>query len=906
METESFLSFSKSKSISYVPWLPLRSLGLILSTAFWIFSLIHSPEVNAVSTLKNSACILALCFGIEFLVKVTFCKSVSRLTTVHYLLGILQQISFISLYIIGSGIFFKSWPFIYFGYYIWTSLSLITRPEGFFRKFRIFYSIHHTFSFLITGTWLLVRPCCKLNNFLIRGVMLWLSSEIYLYICNLYRSLNPSLNMKRFRKFQLIAFIAERIQRLSAYIQAFVISSMQLSTFEWVVLGTGIANDILDICFQLKFVRVAIIEIFGSQKPKLAADDDTDIESAENEKGKSLSEDIAIKSPGPFNYCDPNILDILSHSDFNRKQEIGLSTQGLQDITSKRLRHFTNMEALYISKMPGMKAYEKGHFPRFLEANHFIGMYDISLYDVLGVHWIGGSVIFIHGNDQQVAETESEVDNMKAIYCFCATEITHGSNLKNIQTNAYYEEATDKFTLSTPNKGSSKFWITNATELADYAVVLSNIFIGGEKRAVGWFRVPLWESKEKTNRYPGVEVRDIIERVGCNGIGSGCISFNDVKISSKSLMQRFVSISEDRIFSSQLSMDESFLRSIQTFLLERIGVAAAALGSATATIYIALKYATVRHQFGPKKEPEIPLISYALHRHRLFPHVARIFIAKSLINYGGAMSESMFNPFVFDSKRKELHALSCMIKSFVTWDSFAASQESRECCGGHGYATVSQVGSRRNDLDLTLTFAGDNTLLCMEVVRYRIKQVLEWSWLKKLFGPRRPSLAELDSSSVRDPSSAMRTIIDVLTYREERLLWDLAKKLRGPSEQRFENFTRYGAQVKELSEAIYDRISIATWTKHYTSNSEFHAKIGLLDGVVRLKQHAGWLLSHSIITDKTHKSFQTLQTELYDYFAKNMGVVFEELKIPKEIIKECPLVHSDYAEKLFDASALVK
>jgi hypothetical protein len=130
-------------------------------------------------------------------------------------------------------------------------ILLATRPNLFFPMFNIFYSIHHCLAFFITGVWAL-QPNPIWEGYMVRAAMIWLTSDIYVYSNNIYRALDPSRGRtKFFRQLQVRAFCAERIHRCAAYLQALIICKGSTTPFGWVVFGTMISIDLLDITFQL-------------------------------------------------------------------------------------------------------------------------------------------------------------------------------------------------------------------------------------------------------------------------------------------------------------------------------------------------------------------------------------------------------------------------------------------------------------------------------------------------------------------------------------------------------------------------------------------------------------------------------------------------------------------------------
>lgn len=892
-------------------------ISFLSCTTFWVGA--ASQLDDFWSTIQNALVALSVCFLAERVVISSWPSLKKPYVTLHFGLGLVQNILYVTTFLADPNIFAKIWTSAYFGYYIWTWTMLVTKVQEFFTLFRIFYTVHHTVSFFITGSWILVGQFCKcpMNLYLIRGIVLWLSSDIWVYLLNFTRSIYPGMDVQTIRKQQLIVFIIERLQRLAAYIQALVLTQGEMNTLDWVVLGTGFFNDILDASFQARslsrsFHLTKQTKFEEQQQQKQPKYDDNDIES--NQGGVMLDKKQDTSSlgvaqttpcfPKPFLNAAPALNELLSLSEFDKTTQWELLPSAFQQLTQKRLELVAETGAFQMSQGPGMGpggTTKPGGFQKLLEAFHWVGAYDMSLFDVVGVHAIGGNVVFIHGSESQLTKHRTSIDQIKDVYCFAATELAHGSNLKQVQTLAEYDAVTNEFVLQTPNSTACKYWIGNSTFVADYAVVLANLVVNREERGIGWLRVPLWNSKEKKHRFPGVIIRDVGAKAGCNGIGNGCLTFDQVRLPREALLSQFCQVDKDGEFRSALSSSELFLRCIQTFVLERIGVATAAIGSAKTAVSIALRYASARHQFGPQGGKEVPLISYPMHCRRLMTRVVRLFVGKAAVDRVGRAAEETFHPHKFTSSRKVLHAQSCLVKAFGSWEAFEAAQEARECCGGHGFAAVSQIGMIRNDIDVTLTFAGDNSLLALEAVRSRLKDVKGWSTTKKLFGPMRPNvLRNISWSDNQSPLTLMQKCLKLLLYREESMLLDVAKKIQANRDRGFRGFTEQSFVMREIASAIYDRLCVETWLEQQMDQGHLYCEIGMLDAIQRVQKHTSWYLIKNVLIKSTHRTIEVMINNLCEILGSKHALVEAALCVPDELVEKWPLVHSDYCQRLCD------
>ena len=86
-------------------------------------------------------------------------------------------------------------------------------------------------------------------------------------------------------------------------------------------------------------------------------------------------------------------------------------------------------------------------------------------------------------------------------------------------------------------------------------------------------------------------------------------------------------------------------------------------------------------------------------------------------------THTLLQEAAFDSPRpdaKEVHVLSSGLKAAATWTRVEVLQACRECCGGMGFLAANRIWPMKNDMDVDVTFEGDNTVPMQQVrVSYR-------------------------------------------------------------------------------------------------------------------------------------------------------------------------------------------
>lgn len=235
------------------------SLLLLAATCGWITVLFCvEPSTKAWSILCQSAVTMLCCCTCHYLVSVVATPR-DPLVFSHFLCGMFVYLAYVGFYFVDHQLFLHCWRSLYFGFYVWDICMIVVYWDRLFAAFRHFYTIHHTVSFAITGTWMLSGG--EWLEYIILGLVIWLSSDLWVYALSAYRA-GPfrKLTHRELSAYRYKIFCVERLHRLLAYVLPLWMvfaSGSQPSMLCLLVLGTGLANDLLDATFQWQAIRKA-------------------------------------------------------------------------------------------------------------------------------------------------------------------------------------------------------------------------------------------------------------------------------------------------------------------------------------------------------------------------------------------------------------------------------------------------------------------------------------------------------------------------------------------------------------------------------------------------------------------------------------------------------------------------
>ena len=470
---------------------------------------------------------------------------------------------------------------------------------------------------------------------------------------------------------------------------------------------------------------------------------------------------------------------------------------------------------------------------------------DPSLQIKGGVQWglFAAAILHLGTPDQQDRLLPGAMD-VSVPGAFAMTEIGHGSDVASIATTATYDVERAEFTIHTPFAAAWKDYIGNAGEHGIAAVVFAQLITAPAgapvvNHGVHAFYVPIRETNPDGSAgafLAGIDGLDDGLKGGLNGIDNGRLSFTHVAVPRENLLARYGQVAEDGTYSSPIdSPGRRFFTMLGSLVQGRVSLDGAAVNASKMALAIAVTYGNERRQFA-SADPnrEMVLLDYAEHQRRLLPLIARTYAGqfahdRLLDLFHAVFSGDMDTP----EAREDLETMAAALKPTSTWGALTTIQTAREACGGAGFMAENRLTGLRADLDVYVTFEGDNTVL-LQLVGKRLLTDYAGEFKKIDVGAlarfaveraantllyrtpvARAYQAFTDQGSVRRSAGHLRGADaqrELLTDRVETMVAELAGGLRPATKMgRVEAAELFNIHQHELIEAAKAHADLIQW-----------------------------------------------------------------------------------------------
>jgi acyl-CoA oxidase len=536
-----------------------------------------------------------------------------------------------------------------------------------------------------------------------------------------------------------------------------------------------------------------------------------------------------------------------------------------------------------------------GDMGDFIATFESLAMHDQSLVVKFGVQFglFGGSVYRLGTKKHHDAYLE-DIGSLELPGCFAMSELGHGSNVRDLETTATYDPDSETFTITTPTESARKEWIGNAAVHGQLAVVFAQLYTDGAYHGVHAFLVPIRTPSGQPA--PGVRIADCGQKMGLNGVDNGRLWFEDVEIPRENLLDRFGSVAPDGTYDSPIpSSGKRFFTMLGTLVGGRISVARAGLMAAKSGLTIAVRYANRRRQFGPRDQPEVPLLEYRTHQRRLLPRLAKTFAVHAALD---DLTQTYISRSV-DDGLEDVEAAANALKAYATRHTTDTLQEVREACGGQGYLHENRISTLMADTDVFTTFEGDNTVLLLQVAKGLLSDFQREFRDLNLLGMVRFVASDIvERFSETNPLTSGQTDPEhlrgaefqqnALDYRAGRLLQTAAQRLKARLDddiRPFDAFIEVQDHLVSLARAHAERLVLRAFIEQIETVEDDSvvavlSRLRSLFALHAIEADRGWFLESGLLSASKSKAIRHQVNALCEEIRPDAEALVNAFAIP--------------------------
>lgn len=507
---------------------------------------------------------------------------------------------------------------------------------------------------------------------------------------------------------------------------------------------------------------------------------------------------------------DRRVIGVLRHEIFERRE--GLRADEACQLSYARLRHLNAELGLTIPEL-------FSDVDRLLALHQWTSVVDGTLTTLLTIHFnlCIGSILEFGQDNPELLGILKELESMRSVGVFLATELAYGNNVQALETRADYDHDVQEFRIHTPNLRAQKFMPnTGAEGVAKIAVVMARLFVRDQDCGVYPFIVRI---RTSDGTCPGVHVSSLSEKPDYP-LDNAITWFENVRVPRMHWLAGGDShIDEDGEFHSAIaSPRERFLRSMDRVQTGKLCLSIAANAGTAAAAQLALRYSQQRTTFGPGST-ETPVLNYRTQQKAILESIAVAYAGSFLLREATDACR-LRDP----NTELAYHRLLALAKVFVSSRAMDSISRCRERVGAQGLFSANRILTYLIHVNGIVTAEGDNEILLMKAAREML--------LEQGYTP--PSLERCEAESVQSLES-LTDLVRLTCAYERRLQQKLRAEFahRMLSAPRFEVWNECLGAATQLASVHAVRLAIEAFAQGVEQTRDPKAK-QVLERLARL------------------------------------------------------------------------
>ncbi|CAD7947183.1 unnamed protein product [Amoebophrya sp. A120] len=415
---------------------------------------------------------------------------------------------------------------------------------------------------------------------------------------------------------------------------------------------------------------------------------------------------------------------------------------------------------------------ERGPLEMLLGEDLFILLHDVMFLP---------SLINLADEEQQSWWLEKAL-NYEYVGTYAQTELTHGSNVRGMGTQAVWDgtlyNGDGGWRVHTPSLEAMKWWPGGMAKSCNCVILMARVIIKGKDYGPHPFFFQVEQPSDFCRNFairdwnthatlPGLELRDIGQKLGYNGMDNGGLYITEAIIPRRNLLMKFVNVDRDGNYKKVGNQKMLF----GTMTYTRLKISSSSGVHLAKAVTTAVRYSAVRRQFQmqrvqlgsddhsanfgeenvvsqlqkitkPSKRSEAQILDYSSQQFLIFPQLALSFA----LHFSGLMAGKLYDIAIrefrgnkFD-KLQEMHCLTSTLKAVNTMLAVDGMEQCRKSLGGHGYLNCAGVGPNTMSVLPQATYEGDFVVLSIQVGQVLLGAVTAKMMKGKKTNPHTPLL----------------------------------------------------------------------------------------------------------------------------------------------------------------------
>jgi acyl-CoA oxidase len=216
-------------------------------------------------------------------------------------------------------------------------------------------------------------------------------------------------------------------------------------------------------------------------------------------------------------------------------------------------------------------------------------------------------MIQVNCDEEQIKDWLPKAINGEFCGTYAQTEMSHGTNLKKLETTATYDPKTEEFVLHSPTITATKWIPGNMGKSSNFIVLIAQLYTQGKCYGPHAFMVQI-RHPQTHEPMPGIIVGDIGPKIGMTANDNGFLRLNQVRIPRRNMLMGHSKVEPDGTYKAPIHSKIAYA-SMMFVRSMMISIMSYYLAIAST---ISIRYSSVRRQGTIVGEEEVKVLGWSI------------------------------------------------------------------------------------------------------------------------------------------------------------------------------------------------------------------------------------------------------------------------------------------------------